>query len=87
VPSVVREIQATPNPNAMKYVLDRTISANPASFFNKQQAKEHSLASRLFAIGGVSNVMLLGDFVTIGKEPQARWSDINGRVKQVLAAD
>jgi hypothetical protein len=84
---VVREIQVTPNPNAMKYVLDRTIASQPASFFSQQQAKDHSLASRLFAIGGVTNVMILGDFVTIGKEPKARWSDINGRVKQILAAE
>jgi hypothetical protein len=29
--------------------------------------------------------MLLGDFVTVGKEPKARWADINGQVKQILA--
>jgi hypothetical protein len=38
------------------------------------------------AIAGVSNVMLLNDFVTVGKQPQARWSDINGNVKRVLAS-
>lgn len=82
----VREIQPTPNPNALKFVLDRTISAQPASFFNPEQAKDHGLGSQLMAIAGVSHVMLLADFVTIGKRPEARWSDIKGRVTKLLAA-
>jgi len=82
---VVREIQPTPNPNAMKFILDRRISENPASFFTPDQAKDHPLVSKLFAIAGVSNILLLGDFVTIGKIAGARWSDINGQVKRVLS--
>jgi hypothetical protein len=82
----VQKIQPTPNPNAMKFVLDRTISAHPASFFSSDQAKDNPLVAKLFGISGVTNVMLLGDFVTIGKESQARWSDINSQVQQVLAA-
>jgi hypothetical protein len=84
---VVKEIQPTPNPNAMKYVLDRTISTDPASFYSAEQAKAHPVASKLMAIQGVSNVMLLSDFVTVGKQPQARWSDINGAVRKILAAE
>jgi NFU1 iron-sulfur cluster scaffold homolog, mitochondrial len=83
----VREIQPTPNPNAMKFVLDQKICDGPASFYSLEQAKGHTLATRLLSISGVSNVMLLGDFVTVGKEPQARWSEINGQVKRVLTAD
>jgi scaffold Nfu/NifU family protein len=87
---VVTEIQATPNPNAMKFVLDAMVSEEPASFYSREQAVANPnvvsrLAEKLLAIQGVSNVMLLKDFVTVGKLPQARWSDINGRVKQILA--
>jgi hypothetical protein len=82
----VREIQPTPNPNALKFVLDRTISVQPASFFNPEQAKDHALASKLMAITGVSHVMLLSDFVTIGKRSEARWSDIKTAVTKLLAA-
>jgi scaffold Nfu/NifU family protein len=82
----VREIQSTPNPNAMKFVLKSKISEEPVSFYSREQATANPLASKLLAIAGVSNVMLLNDFVTIGKQPQARWSDINGRVKLILAS-
>jgi hypothetical protein len=86
----VREIQPTPNPNAMKFVLDAIVSEEPASFYSREQAganpaEVNRLAEKLLAIQGVSNVLLLNDFVTVGKLPQARWSDINGRVKQILA--
>jgi hypothetical protein len=40
----------------------------------------------LFEIDGVNNVLLLGDFVTIGKLPQARWAQIRSAVKQVLSS-
>jgi hypothetical protein len=39
----------------------------------------------LFEIPGVTSLLLLGDFVTINKSPEAGWADITARVKQVLA--
>jgi NFU1 iron-sulfur cluster scaffold homolog, mitochondrial len=87
VPFVVKEVQPTPNPNALKFVLDGMISVEPASFYNPAQAQANALAAKLMAIPGVDNVMLLGDFVTVGKQPKARWSDINPKVKQILATD
>jgi hypothetical protein len=85
LPFKVSEIQPTPNPNAAKFILDRPISDQPKSFFDAASAAGHSIAARLFAIEGVSSVLLLGDFVTINKSPEARWPQINRRVKAVLA--
>jgi len=81
---VVNQVQPTPNPNAMKFVLDSTISSTPARFYSREEAKGHALATRLMAIEGVSNVMLLADFVTIGKRPEARWSEIKPQVTRIL---
>jgi NFU1 iron-sulfur cluster scaffold homolog, mitochondrial len=81
---LVKEIQPTPNPNAMKYVLDQIISPEPASFFAAEPAQKHPIASRLFAIPGVAGVLLLKDFVTVNKQPSAKWSSINRQVKRVL---
>ena len=63
----VIEVQATPNPNALKFVLDRSISEQPTSFFNAEAARNHPLAQRLFAVQGVTSLLLLGDFITINK--------------------
>jgi hypothetical protein len=84
MPFKVIDIQPTPNPNAAKFVLDGQIAPQPTSFFNADQAKDHPLASQLFAIQGVASVLLLGDFVTVNKRPETKWSAITDMVQSVL---
>lgn len=84
MPFNVIDVQPTPNPNALKFILDRPITEQPMSFFNADAAAGHALASRLFQINGVSSLLLLGDFVTVNKRPEARWKPITERVQEVL---
>ena len=85
MPFRVVEVQPTPNPNALKFMLDREIADQPVSFFNAGAASGHPIASRLFEIPGVSSLLLLGDFVTVNKSADASWPPIKERVLQVLA--
>jgi NFU1 iron-sulfur cluster scaffold homolog, mitochondrial len=85
MPYRVVEIQPTPNPNAVKFVLDRAIAAQPTSFFNSEAAKGHALAEALFGIPGVTTLLFLGDFVTVNKPPDAHWDEVTARVKAVLS--
>lgn len=82
----VTEVQPTPNPNAMKYVLDRPVSTESVSFFNAEAATTHPLATRLFEVEGVSSLLLLKDFITINKRPEANWADVTKKVKKILKA-
>jgi hypothetical protein len=81
----VTEVQPTPNPNAVKLILDRAIVDRPTSFLQANTAKDHPLASKIFAIKGVSSLLMLGDFITVNKSPEARWADITKEVKRLLA--
>jgi len=81
---VVR-VEPTPNPNAAKFVLDRTVSEQPTSFLTASAATGNELAEKLFAIPGVSSLLFLGDFITVNKSPDAAWQDVTARVKQALA--
>jgi len=81
----VVEIQPTPNPNAVKLVLDGLASDRPMSFFNAEAASDYPLPTALFAIEGVTSLLLLGDFITINKSPAARWTDITPKARAVLA--
>ncbi len=85
MPLTVKEVQTTPNPNAMKFVLDGRITTTPASFFNAEAAGNHPIASRLFAIPGVQSVLLLGDFITVNKAPGMKWTQMTAKVKRALA--
>jgi hypothetical protein len=86
MPFRVLEIQPTPNPNAAKFVLDREVSPQPASFFNAAAAVGHPLANELFAIRGVSSLLFLGDFITVNKQPDVSWKQITPAVEKVLQA-
>jgi len=80
----VLEIQSTPNPNAVKFVLDRPVADEPVSILHPGDAQHHPLARRLFDIPGICAVLLLGDFVTVNKTPAAKWAGLKAKVKHVL---
>ena len=84
MPFNVTDVQPTPNPNAAKFILDRPIVQQPISFFNAAAAKGDPVASKLFAIDGVTSVLMLGDFVTVNKKPETKWKAITERVQEVL---
>lgn len=82
------QTQATPNPNSIKIVTDGGpfIDAGMESFNSAQEAADHTLGRRLFAIEGVVNVFILPQFVTITKHPAAEWNFILPPVEAALEA-
>lgn len=81
----VVSVESTPNPNARKLMLDRRMSEGPVSFIRSDQAAGHPLAMRLFAIPGVTSVLILGDFITVNKTPHARWPGLLAAAKKAVA--
>lgn len=81
----VTKFETTPNPNALKCVTDRPPSDRPRSYFNAEQAQDDALARDLFAIEGVTNVLIHQLFITVNKSPEADWGPIKKAVKKVLA--
>ena len=86
---VVKEIQATPNPNALKFVLDGPLLCGPSldrplSFRSSTDAAQHPLAKRLFDVAGVTNLFFLGDFITVSKAPDVPWSKIRQKVRTII---
>ena len=68
-------VQPTPNPNAMKFVLTSVHFAEPVSFTSAEAAAAHPLAAQLFALGGIYNVFMVRDFVTVNKLPEVDWAE------------
>ncbi len=84
MPYLVRVFQTTPNPNAIKCVLDRTIADRPRSYFRAEEAAADPVGAGLFAIRGVTNVLINGDWITVNKSPEADWKDVKAGVERVL---
>lgn len=84
MPYTVRAFQATPNPNAVKCILDRKVTDRPRSYFRAEEAGEDPLARAIFAVEGVTNVLINADWVTVNKTPEADWKAVRSGVERVL---
>lgn len=88
MPLTVIEFQPTPNPNALKCILNRPIrerERGPASFRTADAAKSDPVASALFALPGVNNLLINEDWITVNKDPKAEWKAMRAAVSRVLA--
>lgn len=78
-------LEFTPNPNTLKYVLNRELLERGAANFPNAAAAERSpLAKRLFKVSGVVGVMIGRDFVTVTKGAEGDWDTLNRGVNDVL---
>jgi Fe-S cluster biogenesis protein NfuA len=86
--SVNIQLEWTPNPSTLKYVVDRTLLPRGAlNFTSPELAQAKSpLASKLMGIEGVSGVMLGSNFVTVTKGEAGEWDALNDAVMQTLDA-
>lgn len=79
--------EQTPNPETLKFVLNRIIYKGIADFKTADQAYDWSpFASALFEFPFVKSVYLCNNFVTITKEPQVEWNDIMLETKEYIKA-
>ena len=84
--SVNIQLEWTPNPSTLKYVVDRRLMERGAlNFTSKDAAAEKSpLAKKLMDITGVTGVMLGSNFVTVTKGDEGEWDELNDAVMAAL---
>ena len=77
--------EGTPNPNALKFVLDKVIlESGSANFPDKSLSTNSSLAQRLFEVSSVKEVFFGRDFITISKTAESAWDDIYDSLLKVI---
>jgi len=76
-------VQATPNPNAAKFTLNRTVAAQGTTYRDAASA-EAAWARQLLGIPGVVQVFAINNFVSVNKAPDAAWDAIVPHVERVL---
>ena len=61
------QVQDTPNPNTLKFILDEAILQGSQTFnYNdKNEASNSLLAQKLFDINGVNNIFIGYNFVSV----------------------
>lgn len=82
---VLIRIQATPNPNAWKFVLDRPVLLEgKATYSTSQEAFGNRLALDLLAVDGVKQVHFFQNVVTITARFDAEPVEIQDQVSSVI---
>lgn len=75
----------TPNPNSLKFVANRRLCDGPTrTFYSAAAAANDPVASRLFAIPGVTGVMILNDFCSVNQDGSQDWNELAAKVVAVL---
>jgi hypothetical protein len=78
-------VDATPNPNSLKFTADRALWEGRAqTFSDPMQALASPLARELLGVVGVRSVFFLRDFITVTREPSTPWEPIVAQVEEIL---
>ena len=88
----IAEIEPTPNPNAMKFVLKDPLTWGiTRSYDNAGEAKDDPLAAALFDIEHVKNVFYVDHWITVTQDGQADWQELMRKlavpIREAPAAD
>ena len=88
----IAEIEPTPNPNAMKFVLKEPLTWGiTRSYDNAAQAQYDPLASQLFDIEHVTNVFYVDHWITVTQDGKADWQtllrELAKPIREAPAAD
>jgi NFU1 iron-sulfur cluster scaffold homolog, mitochondrial len=73
----ISDIQETPNPNAVKFILKEPVSYGTShSYKTIESAEEDNLAKSIFAIGDVVSVFYMDKMITVEKTDEADWDEV-----------
>lgn len=78
------QVQQTPNPNALKFVLPCVQFAEPINISSGEAAAAYPVAARLFTLGAVYNVLMARDFITVNKLPHIPWDAVQNQIIQII---
>lgn len=73
----IADIQETPNPNAVKFILKEPVSYGTShSFKTPESAADDALARSLFDVGNVVSVFYMDKMITVEKTEDAEWDEV-----------
>ena len=83
----IAEIEGTPNPNAMKFILKEPLTWGiTRSYDNIEQAKDDALAAALFDIEHVTNVFYVDHWITVTQDGGADWHELQRKLAEPIRA-
>lgn len=79
------DIQPTPNPNALKFILEYPVKNRGKSTYKKpSDAANNDMASSIFTIRGIDQIHFFQNVITITKFGYEDWEEIENRVIEAI---
>lgn len=73
----ISDIEETPNPNAVKFILREAVSNGTAhSYSSPDQAEDDAFAKSLFDVEHVVSVFYMDKMITVEKDDEGDWDDL-----------
>jgi Fe-S cluster biogenesis protein NfuA len=73
----ISDIEETPNPNAVKFILREAVSNGTAQqYASAEQAESDPLAKSLFEVEHVVSVFYMDRMITVEKDDEGDWDDL-----------
>lgn len=77
-------VEDTPNPNAIKFIVDRKLKEGGGIEFKKGQASDVELVETLLSLEGVSEIYIFQNNMSILKTDQADWRILEDKILEII---
>ncbi len=78
-------VQSTPNPNALKFILNRPVKTEgKATYKNPEDCHANPLARHLFSVPNVTEIYFFENVITITQDGNGDWDAIEEKVKTAI---
>ena len=79
-------IQSTPNPNALKFVLNQPVkSEGNVTYKKKEDCKDNPLAKSIFEVApNIREVYFFDNYITVTQDGDTDWDDLEGKIKTAI---
>ncbi len=78
-------IQSTPNPNALKFVLNIPVkSTGKVTYKNAGQCQHNPMAAALFTVPNITEVYFFDNYVTVTQDGNVEWDQIEDQIKKII---
>ncbi|MBF0571659.1 MAG: NifU family protein [Candidatus Omnitrophica bacterium] len=78
-------VQSTPNPNALKFILNVPLKTQgKVSYKNAQQCVHNPMAAALFTIPNITEVYFFDNYVTVTQDGSLDWDQIQEQIKKIV---
>jgi len=79
------QIQPTPNPNALKFILEENVkNEGKSSYRTSEDCKFNPLAQKLFFLRGIDQVLFFQNVITVSKFSFAKWDELEPEITKVI---